>query len=381
MVKKNKGIAPTDELKMATKIIRAGLLLPEQSKPFSLGVVFASPYHAAGDVSQISYTYGRYHNPTWAEYERALGDLESGAALAFASGMSAVAAVFGVVLHPGDVLLMPSDCYYTARLLADGFFTEMGIEVRKAPLASIEFEEMIGGAKLVWIESPTNPNLDVCDINRLVKKAHKAGSLVAVDNTTATILGQSPLDLGADFSVASDSKAMTGHSDLILGHVAVRDKILAAALLKWRTQFGGIPGPMEVWLAFRSLATLQVRFERQCLNAQMIAEYLSKTKKAKKVRYPGLQNDSSYRVAAKQMRYFGQVIAFELDSREKAENFLAACRLVTEATSFGGIHSTAERRARWGGDAISEGFIRLSVGCEDAGDLIRDISQSLDKLD
>ncbi|HEY0428619.1 MAG TPA: cystathionine gamma-lyase, partial [Pyrinomonadaceae bacterium] len=344
------------------------------------GVIFASPYYAAGEVADSPYTYGRYHNPTWTQFELALGELENGRALTFASGMAAVAAVFGTILRPGDTLLMASDCYYTARLLADGFFTEMGIEVKKAPAASREFEEMINGAKLVWIESPTNPNLDVADISQLVKTARKAGAVVAVDNTTATILAQSPLSLGADFSVASDSKALTGHSDLILGHVAVQNENLATALLKWRTQMGGIPAPMEVWLAHRSLATLEVRFERQCRNAQLIAEYLLRRDESMNVRYPGLPNDPSHATASKQMRYFGQVIAFELKDRGQAERFLAACRLITEATSFGGIHSTAERRARWGGDAIGEGFIRLSVGCEDARDLIGDMAQALDKI-
>ena len=363
---------------MATKVIRAGMMPPKQGAAFSNGVTFASPYHASGEVRDSPYTYGRYHNPTWTQFENALGELENGRALAFASGMAAVAAVFGTVLRPGNTLLMPSDCYYTARLLADGFFTEMGVEVKKAPIASREFEKMINGAKLVWIESPTNPNLDVGDIRRLVKKASETGAVVAVDNTTPTILAQSPLTLGADFSVASDSKALTGHSDLILGHVAVRDENLAAALLKWRTQMGGIPAPMEVWLAYRSLATLEVRFERQCRNAQSIAEYLQRHKEVINVRYPGLPSDPSHSTASKQMRYFGQVIAFELRNKRHAEDFLTACRLITEATSFGGIHTTAERRARWGGDAISEGFIRLSVGCEDVQDLIRDMAQAFD---
>jgi cystathionine gamma-lyase len=368
------------EIQMATKVIRAGMTPVKQGSAFSTGVIFASPYYAAGEVADSPYTYGRYHNPTWTQFELALGELENGRALTFASGMAAVAAVFGTILRPGDTLLMASDCYYTARLLADGFFTEMGIEVKKAPAASREFEEMINGAKLVWIESPTNPNLDVADISQLVKTARKAGAVVAVDNTTATILAQSPLSLGADFSVASDSKALTGHSDLILGHVAVQNENLATAPLKWRTQMGGIPAPMEVWLAHRSLATLEVRFERQCRNAQLIAEYLLRRDESMNVRYPGLPNDPSHATASKQMRYFGQVIAFELKDRGQAERFLAACRLITEATSFGGIHSTAERRARWGGDAIGEGFIRLSVGCEDARDLIGDMAQALDKI-
>jgi len=294
--------------------------------------------------------------------------------------MAAVAAVFGVTLRPGDVIVMPSDSYYTARLLADGFFAEVGVQVRKAPTAGRALAQHLEGAKLLWLESPSNPGLDVCDIAALAEEAHRREILVAVDNTTPTVLGQSPLLLGADFSVASDSKALTGHSDLILGHVAARDSIWADKLLSWRTQMGSAPGPMEVWLAHRSLATLELRLERQCRNAQMIAEYLVSHSKVKETRYPGLPNDPSHEVAARQMRFYGPIVSFVLADREQAEQFLQACSLVIEATSFGGVHTTAERRARWKGDVIPDGFVRLSVGCEDGEELIADIAQASETI-
>jgi cystathionine gamma-lyase len=365
---------------IGTKVIRAGLLPPEQGKPFSPGICLAAPYHASGEPSSSPYTYGRYHNPTWTQFELALGELESGIALSFASGMAAVAAVFGVTLRPGDVIIVPSDSYYTARLLADGFFAEVGVQVRKAPTAGRALAQHLDRAKLLWLESPSNPRLDVCDIPALAEEARRRGILVAVDNTTPTFLGQSPLLLGADFSVASDSKALTGHSDLILGHVAVLDSMWADRLLSWRTQMGSVPGPMEVWLAHRSLATLELRLERQCRNAQMIAEYLVNHSKVMGVRYPGLPSDPSHEIAARQMRFYGPIVSFVLGDREKAEGFLRACSLVLEATSFGGIHTTAERRARWKGDLIPEGFIRLSAGCEDGEDLIVDIAQALETI-
>jgi cystathionine gamma-lyase len=294
--------------------------------------------------------------------------------------MAAAAAIFGVVLRPGDVIVLPSDSYYTTRVLANGYLTQMGVQVKTAPTEGSAQRHHLQGAKLLWIESPSNPSLEVCDIAALVRAAREAGVLVAVDNTTPTILGQQPLALGADFSIASDTKALTGHADLILGHVAVREHEWADRLRTWRTQTGAIPGPLEVWLAHRSLLTLDVRLERQCQNALAAARFLATRPEVKRVRYPGLPNDPAHLIAARQMHYFGPVVSFVLSDKAAAERFLAACQLVYEATSFGGVHTSAERRARWGGDAIPAGFIRLSVGCEDEDDLIADLIQALDAI-
>ncbi len=362
-----------------TKVIRAGLPDAPQGSAFMPGPTFAGPFHAAGDPSSVPFTYGRFHNPTWEHYQRALSELERGEVIAFASGMAAIAAVFGTVLRAGDVLVLPSDSYYTARTLANGYFSEMGIRVKSASTAGNAQREHLRGAKLLWLESPSNPGLDVCDIAALARDAHEAGALVAVDNTTATVLGQNPLALGADFSVASDTKALTGHGDLILGHVAVKDKMWADRIRTWRTQTGSIPGPMEVWLAHRSLGTLALRLERQCENALKIAQYLSTRPDLKGLRYPGLASDPGHEIATRQMKYFGPVVSFILNDQGRAEGFLKSCHLISEATSFGSIHTTAERRARWAGDAIPEGFIRLSVGCEDVEDLMADIAQALDR--
>jgi len=364
-------------MKIGTKVIHAGLPQGGQGEPFRSGVTFAGPFHASGDPKAVPYTYGRYHNPTFTQYEKALGELEGGTTIVFASGMAAITAVFGITLRPGDILVMPTDSYYNARSIAENYFTEMGVTIRKIPTAINELGDAITGAKLLWLETPANPGLDVCDIRGLAKEAHDNGALVAVDNTTATAIGQSPLALGADFSVSSDTKAMTGHSDLIMGHVATRDEQLANKLLAWRTQMGPVPGPMEVWLAHRSLATLELRLSRQCSNSLRIAEFLQTHSKVSGVRYPGLPDDASYEIASKQMQFFGPVVGFVLPDAAKADKFLHSCKLVFEASSFGGVYTTAERRARWGGDDIPEGFIRLSVGCEDEHDLINDIEQAL----
>lgn len=361
----------------ATRVVRAGIPVAAQGAPLLPGPTFASAFHAAGDPAQSPYTYARFHNPTWSLFEQALAELEGGPTLVFASGMAATAAVFGAVLRPGDAVVLPSDSYYTTRVLAGGYFAQLGVEARLAPTVDGQQADLLDGAKLLWIESPTNPGLDVCDIAALTSAAHERGVLVAVDNTTPTVLGQQPLALGADFSVASDTKALTGHSDLVLGHVATRDAALLEQVRAWRTQVGAIPGPMEVWLAHRSLATLHLRLERQCANALAVAEFLAMRPEVSGLRYPGLPRDPAHAIAVRQMRYFGPVVSFALPSPAQAEQFLARAQLIAEATSFGSVHSTAERRARWGGDAVPEGFIRLSVGCEDARDLIADLAQAL----
>ena len=367
-------------MKDATRVIRAGLPGPSQGQPFLPGPVFAGPFHLTGEPSSSAFTYGRYHNPTWSSFERALEELEGGEAVVFASGMAATAAVMGCVLSPGDSAVLPADGYYTSRMLAEGFFSRIGVSIRTAPTAGNAQVECLEGAKLLWLESPSNPGLDVCDIASLAAIAHSRGALVVVDNTTATVLGQRPLGLGADFSLASDTKGLTGHGDLILGHVAASDPSWARRLRDWRTQFGAIPGPMEVWLAHRSLGTLDVRLERMAGNALAIARFLSGHPEVLNVRYPGLSTDPAYEVAARQMTRFGPVVSFVLATAEAAEAFLAASRLVTQATSFGGLHTTAERRARWGGDKVPGGFIRLSAGCEHESDLLSDLAQSLSNV-
>jgi cystathionine gamma-lyase len=367
----------------ATKIIRSTMTRPIPGEPLQSGPVFAAPYHTPGDPTGTPYTYARSHNPTWTSLERAIGQMEStegyeASALVFASGMAACTAVFGAVLRPGDVVVLPSNAYYTARILLQEYFTQMGVVLRKAPTAGNAQIDLLEGARLLWLESPSNPGMEICDIALLSQAAHRAGALVAVDNTTPTPMGQLPLALGADFSVGSDTKALTGHSDILLGHVAMRDSELYAQIDRWRTLTGAALGPMEAWLALRSIATLPLRLERSCENAQRISEFLATRKDVLSVLYPGLPNHSGHAIAAKQMRFFGPVLSFVLRDQSAAETFLAKSKLVTEATSFGGITTTAERRARWGGDAVADGFIRMSAGCEAVEDLIEDMTQALD---
>jgi cystathionine gamma-lyase len=359
-----------------TAILKAGYRPTTEIGAFQGGPQFASTYTAPGDPAQHRLTYGRFDNPTWMVLEEALGVLESGQAISFASGMAAIAAVFGVCLRPGDVVVLPAESYYTTRVVATTWLATLGVTVRIAPTRDLA-DALLEDVNLLWLETPTNPHLDICDIRELTAAAHERGTLVAVDNTTATAYLQQPLMLGADYVVASDTKALTGHSDLVLGHVAVTDPERMAALRSWRTQQGAVLGPMEAWLAHRSLATLPLRLTRQCASAQSLAEFLAAEPNVSAVYYPGLTDHPGHVMAKRQMHAFGSVVSFEVQSASHAENFLRALTIVREATSFGGVHSTAERRARWGGDAIGEGFIRFSVGCEAVEDIIADVSNAL----
>jgi len=365
-----------------TRAVRAGVPEPIKYEPTLPGPVFAAHFHLPGEPTG-GYAYGRDDNPTWTHLERAIGELEAPGqdgveTLSFASGMAAISAVLFSQLRAGDVAVLPDDGYQVLPLVREQL-TAYGIEVRTAPTGGNAQLDVLDGAKLLWIETPSNPGLDVCDVRRLVAAAHAQGTLVAIDNTLATPLGQRPLELGADLSVASGTKMLTGHGDILLGYVSGRDAELMATVRRWRKIVGAIPGPMEAWLAHRSLATLQLRADRQTANALAVAEALRAWPEETGVRYPGLPDDPSYKIASQQMRRFGCVVSFSLPTRASAERFLDALRLVDDATSFGGVRSTAERRGRWGGDAVPEGFIRFSAGAEDPEDLVADVLRALDE--
>ncbi|MCX4699454.1 cystathionine gamma-lyase [Streptomyces sp. NBC_01373] len=365
-----------------THAVRAGLPEPVRHEPTLPGPVFAAHFHLPGEVTG-PYSYGRDDNPTWTLLERAIGELEAPGregveTLVFASGMAAISSVLFSQLRAGDAVVLPDDGYQALPLVRTQL-EAYGIEVRTAPTAGDAQLDVLDGAKLLWMETPSNPGLDVCDIRRLTEAAHARGALVAVDNTLATPLGQRPLELGADFSVASGTKQLTGHGDVLLGYVTGRDAEAMAAVRRWRKIVGAIAGPMEAWLAHRSIATLQLRVDRQNATALVLAEALRGRPEVTGLRYPGLADDPSHKVASQQMRRYGCVVSFTLPTRARADRFLDALRLVDDATSFGGVRSTAERRGRWGGDAVPDGFIRFSVGAEDPEDLVADVLRALDE--
>lgn len=346
-------------------------------EPVALPLTQSSMYHLPGATDGLA-TYGRADNPTWVHLEHVLSHLEDAPCLSFPSGMAAISAALFATVQAGSRLLIPSDGYYVTRLLADRFLSRLGVEIEERP--TIAFADGgFDGFDVVFVESPSNPGLDMIDLADVAKQVRALGGLTIADNTTLTPLGQRPLDLGIDVVVSSDTKAMGGHSDMLMGHVASRNAQIIERVEEWRRVSGAIPGPHEAWLLHRGLETLDVRFDRMCASAQALAERLAEHPVVSQVRYPGLPGDPSHTLAQAQTARFGFLLSLTLESEEKAEAFINTCPLLRPATSFGGVHSSAERRARWGDD-VDPAFIRLSVGCEPVEELWQAIEASLNAL-
>ena len=369
-----------------TRSVRAGEATPVPGAPLRPSPVFAAPYHL-GDAPPRAGgadAYARTEHPTLRAFEAAVGTLDGGRCLSFATGMAAITAALLACAGAGDRVVLPSDGYYTTRLLARDQLERFGFRVQYVPtpeIGAVAGRGELDGARLVLLETPSNPMLDVCDIATVARATRAAGALLAVDNTTATPLGQSPLALGADLTVGSDTKALTGHSDLLLGHVSTTDAGLYGRLKGWRDSTGSTPGPFEAWLGHRSLSTLDLRLARQAANAAAVAEVLAGHPAVSGVRWPWRPADPSFALAGRQMRRPNGVVAAELADESAVRTLLAASRLWTAATSFGGVHSALDRRAQWGGDAVAPWFERLSRGIEDTADLVADLSAALGALD
>jgi cystathionine gamma-lyase len=341
-----------------------------------LSPTMAAIFHSPDDSTGFN-QYGRFSNPTWSAVEEVLGHLEDASCVAFPSGMAAISAVFFGLLKAGDRILLPDDGYHTTRMVAERLKAfGVGFDVR--PTASF-LDGGFDNYRLVFVETPANPGLDLCDIAAVASVVHAAGGILVIDNTTMTPFGQRPLDLGADIVVAADTKAPNGHSDVLFGHVASRDEKIVAAIQEWRKTSGSIPSPFDAWLVHRGLETLDVRFERMCATAELIAPRLKAHPAVRSVRYPGLIDDPSHNLARVQMERFGFLVSFVLASADEAERFIDGCELMQSATSFGGVHTSAERRDKRG-DAVPPGFVRLSIGCEPAEELWHSIEASLDRL-
>ncbi|GAA2603891.1 cystathionine gamma-lyase [Dactylosporangium fulvum] len=360
-----------------TRAVHAGLPEAVPGQPFLPGPVLGAPYHldpVAGPLPGVD-GYGRTDNRTYRALESAIGELEGGECVVFSSGMAAVTAVLLTTLRSGDTVIVPQDGYYLTRAFAGEHLPDRGVTVATARTAGPY--PSFDGVRLLLLETPSNPGLDICDVAGLAAAVHERGGLVAVDNTTPTPLGQRPLDLGADFSVASGTKALTGHSDLLMGYVCTRDPELAATIRTWRNRTGAIPGPFEAWLAHRSLGTLDLRLTRQAANAAAVTELLAGHPAVRSVRWPGRPQDPAYGLARRQMRRIPGVVTFTLADKAAVDRFFAASELIFAATSFGGLHTSADRRAQWGDDT-PEGLVRFSCGVEDTADLVADLRQALD---
>jgi cystathionine gamma-synthase len=354
------GDAPA--LRPATLAVTAGRPSREPDQPLNPPVTMASTYVAGGDVE-----YGRYGNPTWTAFEGALGALEGGRCLAFASGLAAAATIIDLVGQDATVVV-PRHAYNgTVMQLADlearGRLTVRLVDVTDADALVKACDD----AALVWLESPTNPALEVVDLDAAISAAHAAGAYVVVDNTFATPLLQQPLDHDADLVVHSATKFIAGHSDVLMGAVVTRSEELYDVLKKRRDLVGNAPGPFEAWLALRGLRTLAVRLDRAQANAQDLVHRLADHPAVEEVRYPG----------------FGAIVSVVLAQGGMAADVVTrSTRLWVHATSLGGVESTFERRRRWKSEpaTIPDGLVRLSVGIEDVEDLWADLAAALDSL-
>lgn len=327
----------------------------EPGEPLNAPITMASALVPGG-----SSEYGRHGNPAWEPLETVVGELEAGQALAFASGVAASAAVFSLVPAGGRVVAPHHGYYGTTQQLRSA----ADLDVRLIDVSDTRAAvDAMAGAALVWLESPTNPALEVADLPALIAAAHDAGALVAVDNTFNTPLRQQPLELGADIVVHSASKLLAGHSDVILGVTVTRDRELYEHLRTHRRDYGAIPGALEAWLTTRGIRTLHVRLDRAEHNARELVSRLRESSLVDEVRFPG----------------FGTIVGIVLDDPDRAQRAAEASRLVRHATSLGGVESTWERRRRHANEAptIPAGLIRLSVGIEDVDDLWSDIESAL----
>lgn len=360
--------AQTD-LSPRTKVVALGR--PQRAPGASLNppVTFTSTYIQDGAVN-----YARVDNPTWTPFEEAVGELEGGRALLFASGMAAVHAALSLV-PTGGTVVAPAAAYNGVVVSLTEAQAEGRVAVRWVDVTDSDAViAALPGADLLWLESPSNPLLELADIPGLTAAAHEAGALVAVDNTFATPLLQRPLEDGVDVVVHSATKYLAGHSDVILGLTVTADtdggRELHTRLARRRTLAGAIAGPMEAWLALRGLRTLSLRLERACANAADLAERLGAHPRIARVRYPG----------------WGAIVSVEVagdgDGAAAAEALTAGTRIWSASTSLGGVESQLERRRRQPGEpeAVPVNLVRLSVGVEDVDDLWADLRQALDAI-
>ncbi len=346
---------------LSTVAVKAGRPGVAPDQPLNEPLVMASTYVAGGDVE-----YGRYGNPTWAAFETALGALEGGRAVSFASGMAAISTVLDLVA-PGETVVAARHCYQGA-LVQLAALEQRGLI--KVVLVDIDDTGQVLAAlnddvALLWIESPTNPALEVADLAVLCAGGKDAGVTSVVDNTFATPILQRPLDLGADVVVHSATKYLAGHSDAVIGAVVTRNDEIWQAVDGKRRTMGALPGTLEAWLALRGLRTLHLRVERAQSNAQELVRRVAAHRAVDHVRYPG----------------FGGIIALEIAGGADAADLVSrSTRLWVHATSLGGVESSLERRRRWSSEpqTIPEGLIRLSVGVEDIEDLWADLNEALD---
>jgi cystathionine gamma-lyase len=378
-------------MKFGTKVIHAGVEADPTTGAIMTPIYQTSTYVQKSPGVHKGYEYSRTHNPTRTALQQSIAALENGKhGLCFASGMAAIDVILKL-LKPGDEVISTNDLYGGSYRIFTKIFENYGIKFHFISMA--EAKNVAGyindKTKLIWIETPTNPLLNIIDIKAIVTIAAKQKVLVAVDNTFATPYLQTPLDLGADIVMHSVTKYLAGHSDVVMGAVVVNDKTLAAKLAFIQNACGAVPGPQDCFLVLRGIKTLQVRMERHCKNGRAIAQFLSKHPKVDKVYYPGLPTHDNYKIAKKQMNDFGGMLSFTLksDKMKDAIKFLEKVQLFSLAESLGGVESLCghpasmthasipkEDREKAG---LKDSLIRLSIGIEDVEDLIEDLTRAI----
>jgi cystathionine beta-lyase/cystathionine gamma-synthase len=379
-------------MKFATKTIHCGYDSSQHNRAVMPPIYQTSAFahETVGEV--LPFSYARTGTPTRAALENCLAALENAAhGLAFSSGMAAIDAVLRAVLHPGDEVLAQRDLYGGAYRLLTRVLEPAGIKVTFLDLsdASTLAAALHPGVKLLWLETPSNPLLNLVDISELSRQAHLAGVPVAVDNTFATPYLQNPLDQGADIVVHSATKYLAGHSDVLLGMVALNDDKLYQAIRFIQSAAGAVPGPQDCFLTLRGLKTLHLRMERHCDNAERVAHWLGSQAAVEQVFFPGLAQHPGHALAARQMKRFGGIVSIYLrdNSRAAAARVCERLQLFALAESLGGVESLVNHSATMSHGSmpaqqktvlgIREGLLRLSIGVEDIDDILLDLQQAL----
>ena len=378
-------------MKIGTKLIHAGAEPDPSTGAIMTPIYQTSTYVQEAPGKNKGFEYARSQNPTRQALEEALAIIENGKfGLAFSSGVAATDAVIKL-LSPGDEVIAASDMYGGTYRLFTKIFEKFGIRfiyVDTTDPANIE-KAVTPATKLIWLETPTNPLMNITDIEAVAAISKKANAILCVDNTFASPYLQNPLDLGADLVMHSSTKYLGGHSDVIQGALVMNDPALREQLYFIQKSCGAVPGPMDCFLVLRGIKTLHVRVKQHCINGAAIAHWLRENKKVARVYWPGFEDHPGYAIAKKQMRDFGGMISFELKDESDAElkRVLSATKLFALAESLGGVeslinhpasmtHASIPREGRIK-NGLKDSLIRLSVGIEDVEDLIEDLDKAI----
>ena len=364
-----------DSLHTETKVVAAGRPAKKPDGALNPPIALNSTLHEGGPIG-----YGRYGNESWTALEDAISTLEGGQTLIYGSGMAAISCVFSLLPH-GAVLTASHHGYQGTTTMLKQMHESGRLTVRFVDLADTEATlAQIPGTQMLYLESPINPGIEVVDLPKLIAAGKAAGCGVAVDNTLASPMIQNPLAMGADVVIHSVTKYLSGHSDLLLGSTSTNDPALNVRLEQARRYGGAIAGPFEAWLALRGLRTFSLRMKKSQENAMDLANRLVKDPAISRVRYPGLATDPYHERAKSFMKGFGAVVSFEVKATvEQIDLMCNSSKLITNATSLGGVESLWERRRRWKteSETIPENLIRFSVGIENADDLWADIKSAM----